>query len=295
VPVSLLLAISSPHSGVVHAGPLTIHMYGVMLLIAIAACIALTGWRWVRWGGDWDLIFRMAVWGVGFGIVGARLYHDVTSWSEVPKTWWGWAAVWQGGLGVWGGILFGVLAGAWVVHRSGQSVRLMLDAVAPGLLLAQGIGRWGNWFNQELFGKPTSLPWKLHIDDAHVPAGYFGYHYFHPTFLYEFIYDCVGVGILLAVDRWFRIRRPALFALYVSYYCLGRFFEELLRIDPAHKYGPLRLNAYVSIVLFVLSTAFFIWWQFIREETGTDRPRARPIVPKGPAMAVPKGRVRPSR
>ena len=112
MPVSFLFAISSPHSGVVHAGPLTIHMYGVMLLVAIAACIALTGWRWVRWGGDWDLIFRMAVWGVGFGIVGARLYHDVTSWDEVPDTWWGPFAVWQGGLGVWGGILFGVLLGA---------------------------------------------------------------------------------------------------------------------------------------------------------------------------------------
>src|SRR5919204_1150234 len=120
---------------------------------------ALTGIRWVRWGGDWDLVFRVAVWGVGFGIVGARAYHDLTSWNEVPKTWWGWAAVWQGGLGVWGGIALGCLAGAWIVRRAGQSVRLMMDAVAPGLLLAQGIGRWGNWFNQELFGKPTSLPW----------------------------------------------------------------------------------------------------------------------------------------
>jgi prolipoprotein diacylglyceryltransferase len=136
----------------------------------------------------------------------------------------------------------------------------------------------------------------LKIDDQHVPAGYFGHHHFHPTFLYEFVYDLVGVGILLAVDRYFRIKRPALFALYVSYYTFGRFFEELLRIDPAHKYGPLRLNAWVSAVMFVLSTAFFIWWQFIRRETGSDRPRARRRpVPRGPAMAVPKGRVRSGR
>jgi prolipoprotein diacylglyceryl transferase len=294
LPVTLAY-IPSPHSGVIHLGPLTIHMYGLMLLLAIAACIALTGYRWVRWGGDWDLIFRVAVWGVGFGIVGARAYHDLTSWNQVPKKWWGPFAVWQGGLGVWGGILLGCLAGAWIVRRSGNPVRLMMDAVAPGLLLAQGIGRWGNWFNQELFGKPTSLPWKLKIDPAHRPVGYFQYTYFHPTFLYEFVYDVAGVGVLLWIDRRFRLKRPALFALYVSYYTFGRFFEELLRIDPSHKLFGLRLNAYVSIVSFVVSTAFFIWWQFIRSESTEDRPRAKPVTPPGPAMAVPKSRVRPSR
>ena len=286
----MLAYIPSPHSGVIHAGPLTIHMYGLMLLVAIAACIALTGYRWVKWGGDWDLIFRVAVWGVGFGIVGARAYHDATSWNQVPKKWWGPFAVWQGGLGVWGGILLGCLAGAWIVRRSGNSVRLMMDAAAPGLLLAQGVGRWGNWFNQELFGKPTSLPWKLHINQVHRPTGYFQYSYFHPTFLYEFVYDCVGVGILLWIDSRFRLKRPALFSLYVSYYCFGRFFEELLRIDPAHKFGGLRLNAWVSIVVFVCSTAFFIWWQFFRdEEPGATEERE----PQGPRMAIPKGRVRP--
>ena len=292
----ILGSIPSPHTGTIDLGPVTIHMYGLMLLLAIAACIWLTGVRWVRRGGDWDLVLRVAVWGVAFGIVGARAYHDITSWNEVSKPKWkGIFAVWQGGLGVWGGILLGCLAGAWIVRRSGNPVRLMMDAVAPGLLLAQGIGRWGNWFNQELFGKPTSLPWKLKIDEAHRPTGYFQYSYFHPTFLYEFVYDCVGVGLLLWIDRRFRLKRPALFSLYVSYYCFGRFFEELLRIDPSHKFGPLRLNAYVSIVCFVVSTAFFIWWQFIREESTEDRPRATPVTPPGPAMAVPKGRVRPSR
>src|ERR687885_1257820 len=166
--MGLLLSIPSPHSGTL--GP--IHMYGLMLLLAIAACIWLTGVRWVRWGGDWDLIFRVAVWGVAFGIVGARLYHDITSWNEVPDAWGGPFAVWQGGLGVWGGILLGVLVGAVIVRRSGNSVALMMDAVAPGLLLAQGIGRIGNYWNQELFGKPTSLPWGLEIDPQHRPLGY---------------------------------------------------------------------------------------------------------------------------
>ncbi len=289
--MSFLANIPSPSSGTIDLGPFTIHMYGLMLLLAIAACVALTGWRWVRWGGDWDLVFRVAVWGVAAGIVGARLYHDLTSWSEVPKDWWGPFAVWQGGLGVWGGILFGCLVGAWVVRRSGQSVRLFMDAVAPGLLLAQGIGRLGNWFNQELFGKPTDLPWGLEIDPAHRPAGYFDHDTFHPTFLYELVYDLGGVAILLLIDRRFRLRRPALFALYVGIYSFGRFFEELLRIDPAHEYFGLRLNAYVSIALFVLSTAFFIWWQFVRRPSGSE-PRASKIVPQGPAMAVPKGRVR---
>src|SRR5438046_4490237 len=291
----ILASIPSPHTGTIDLGPVTVHMYGLMLLLAIAGCIWLTGVRWVRRGGDWDLVLRVAVWGVAFGIVGARAYHDITSWNEVssPK-WKGIFAVWQGGLGVWGGILLGCIAGGIVVWRSGARVRAFADAVAPGLLLAQGIGRWGNWFNQELYGKPTNLPWGLKIDEAHRGA-YIQYTTFHPTFLYEFIWDIVGVVVLLLVDRAFRIRRPALFALYVSWYCFGRFFEELLRIDPAHEYFGLRLNAYVSIVGFVLSTAFFIWWQFIRKESGADRPRAKRIVPEGPAMAVPKGRVRSGR
>jgi prolipoprotein diacylglyceryl transferase len=289
----------SPHTGTIELGPLTIHMYGLTLLLAIAAAIALTGVRWTKLGGDWDLVFRAAVWGVAFGVVGARLYHDVTSWNEVPSQWWGFAAVWKGGLGVWGGILFGTIAGLVVVRRAGQNVPLFMDAAAPGLLLAQGIGRWGNWWNQELFGKPTSLPWGLKIDFTHCPDRYRTLDgrcsaHFHPTFLYEFVYDLVGVGLLIAIGWRFRIKPPGLFALYVSYYTFGRFFEELLRIDPSHHLWGLRINAYVCIVLFVCSTAFFIWWQFLRR--GGDEPRVvAPKVPAGPAMAVPKGRVRPPR
>jgi prolipoprotein diacylglyceryl transferase len=290
----LIASIPSPHTGVVHLGPLTIHMYGLMLLLAIGACVWLTGVRWTRLGGDWDLVLRCAVWGVAFGVIGARAYHDITSWQEVPNHWWGFAAVWQGGLGVWGGILLGVLAGAVIVRRAGESVRLMMDAVAPGLLLAQGIGRWGNWWNQELFGKPTKLPWGLEISPVHRPAQYVASTTFHPTFLYEFIYDLVGVGLLLLVARRFRIKPPALFALYVSYYTFGRFFEELLRIDPSRHIGGLRLNAVVSIAVFAASTAFFVWWQFFHEP-GEEARVARKPPPRGPAMAVPKGRVRSGR
>jgi len=267
-------------------------MYGLMLLAAIAACIWLTGVRWVRRGGDWDLIFRVAVWGVAFGIVGARAYHDLTSWSEVKAIhhWWAPFAVWKGGLGVWGGIFLGSLAGAVIVRRSGASALRMLDAAAPGLLLAQGIGRLGNWWNQELFGKPTSLPWGLKIDEAHRPAQYLSSATFHPTFLYEFAWDTLMVGVLLLVDRRFRIRRPALFALYAALYTAFRTYEETLRIDPSKHYAGQRLNFWVSLGVFVASSAFFVWWQFVRRGGKTPK-RARPV-PSGPKMAVPKSRPR---
>jgi prolipoprotein diacylglyceryl transferase len=291
----VIASIPSPSGGTLELGPLTLHMYGLMLLLAIAACIGLTGVRYVRRGGDWDTVLRVAVWGVAAGIVGARAYHVATSWNEVPDEWWGPFAVWKGGLGVWGGIALGCIVGAIVAKRSGANVAVLADCTAPGLLLAQGIGRLGNWWNQELYGKPTDLPWGLEIDPQHRVPGYEQFSTFQPTFLYELIYDSVMVGVLLLVDRLFRIRPPALFALYVSIYTFGRFFEELLRIDPAHEFAGLRLNAWVSIVLFVCSTAFFIWWQFFE---GRGRPRRRgeaERAPKGPRMAIPKGRVRSSR
>ena len=293
---ALVAFIPSPSRSTLTLGPLTVHMYGLMLLAGIAGAVALGGIRWRRMGGEWDLVLRCAVWGVGLGVVGARLYHVVTSWDEVPDPKWkGVFEVWQGGLGVWGGILFGVLAGCVIVRRAGASVRDMLDAVAPGILLAQAIGRIGNWWNQELFGGPTTRPWGLEIDPIHRPAGYLNVATFHPTFLYELIWDLVGVLVLLAVDRRFRLRRPALFALYVSWYTFGRMFEELLRVDPSkHLWGE-RLNFWVSLLVFVASTVFFVWWQFRPQLPRPPRPRrprrAKPE-PKRPAMAIPKSRVR---
>ena len=285
----LLLFIPSPHTGVVHVGPLQLHMYGLTLLVAILACIWLTGRRWTSMGGDWDLVTRVAVWGVGFGVLGARLYHDASSWSEVPSPkWQGMWEVWKGGLGIWGGILLGALAGAVVIRRAGASVPMFLDAAAPGLLLAQGIGRIGNWWNQELFGKPTKLPWALEISPDHRPLAYFQNATFHPTFLYELIWDLLGVLVLLWIARRFTLRPPNLFALYIAWYCFGRFFEELLRIDPAHHIAGLRLNAWVSVILFVASLAYFVLHQRRAPGRGLREPRRAP--PKGPAMAIPKGR-----
>ena len=291
-----LASIPSPDSGVIDLGPLLVHMYGLMLLLAIAVCIGVTGIRYVRRGGDWDLVLRVAVWGVAAGIVGARAYHVLTSWNEVPDEWWGPFAVWKGGLGVWGGIGLGCLVGAWIVRRARRNVAEFADCVAPGLLIAQGIGRIGNWWNQELYGNPTDRPWGLEIDPEHRVAGYEGSETFHPTFLYELLYNIGMAGVLILIGWRFRIRAPGLFALYVAFYCFGRFFEELLRIDPAHEFGPLRLNAWVSVVGFVLSLGFFIWWQFFRGTRAPREGRRRgKKVPPPPKMAIPKGRVRPSR
>jgi prolipoprotein diacylglyceryl transferase len=293
--------IPSPSSGVLHLGPVTIHLYGLTLLAAILCCVWLTTVRWKRAGGESDLVFRVTVWGVAFGVIGARAYHDVTSWNEVPTPKWkGVFEVWHGGLGVWGGILLGTIAGVLVVRRAGVSAAAFLDAVAPGLLLAQGIGRIGNWWNQELYGKPTTLPWGLKIDLAHragLPLQYLNAKAYHPTFLYELLWDLAGVVLLLRIAKRRTIRPPALFALYVAYYCFGRFFEELLRIDPSHHLAGLRLNAWVSVILFLASGLFFVWWQVLgrggssRDGAPKVKPRPQPD-PSRPKMAVPRGRVR---
>ncbi|HJS49095.1 MAG TPA: prolipoprotein diacylglyceryl transferase [Gaiellaceae bacterium] len=278
-----LLSIPSPDSSTIELGPLSIHFYGLTLLVAIAAAVAITGIRWTRRGGDWDLIFRVAVWGVASGIVGARLYHVVTSWNELPDEWWGPFAIWKGGLGVWGGIGLGVIVGAIVARRSGADLGKLADCVAPALLVAQGIGRFGNWWNQELFGKPTDLPWGLEISPENRPLDDVERDTFHPTFLYEALWNFAAAGILLLVERRFRIRPGGLFALYVLLYSVGRFWIEMLRVDPSHEWGGIRLNVYVAGVAIVLSAAFFVWWQ----KTWKRGP-APP--PKPEAMAIPRQR-----
>ena len=291
--MSVVASIPSPSSGTLEIGPLTIHMYGLMLLAGIAACIYITGRRWVARGGDWDLIFRLAVWGVAAGIIGARLYHLATSWDEVPDEWWGPFAIWRGGLGVWGGIGLGVIVGAIVAKRDGADVRTLLDCVAPGLLVAQAIGRLGNWWNQELFGKPTDLPWGLEIDVENRPDNYLSDATFHPTFLYEALWNLLGAGLLLLAERRFRIRPGGVFALYVAIYCFGRFWIEMLRVDPAHELAGVRVNVWVSAVGFVLAVIAFV----LIQRRGRAFPRFRRRRRREPdrkqrAMAVPRGRVR---
>jgi prolipoprotein diacylglyceryl transferase len=283
--MAFFASIPSPSSGTVDLGPFTIHMYGLSLLAAIAVCVWITGHRWVNRGGDWDLIFRLAVWGVAAGIVGARLYHIVTSWNEVPDQWWGVFAIWKGGLGVWGGIGLGCLVGAIVAKRAGADVWLLADCLAPGLLVAQAVGRLGNWWNQELFGKPTDLPWGLEIDPVNRPLAYLDQATFHPTFLYELLWNLLAAALLVfVIERRLRPRPPGLFALYIALYCLGRLGVELIRVDPANHILGQRVNVWVSGIGLVAGLIWFWLSQRHGPRQGTGA--------KGPAMAVPKGRVR---
>ncbi len=252
--------ISSPSSNGLRIGPFFLHAYGIAYVFAVMGAILVTRRRWQRAGGDPDLVYEVAMWGFPAGLIGARIYFLVTSWDQVPKHWWGPFAIWQGGLGIWGGIAAGAIAGIWVLRRRlpRNEIAGFLDAVAPGLLVAQAIGRIGNYFNQELFGGPTTLPWGLEIDPSHRPAGYAQYATFHPTFLYELIWNLSLAAGLVWLGHHRRIRAPGLFALYVAGYSGFRIFEELLRVDPAHHIFGLRLNFYVASILCIVGLVWFV-------------------------------------
>ena len=269
----MLASIPSPSFNGIHVGPFDVRVYGLMYIIGLLAAIAITTRRWERQGGSRELVQEVAIWAFPAGIVGGRLYFLATSWNEVPEHWWGPLAVWRGGLGIWGGIALGTAVGLLVLRRRGADIPRFLDAAAPGLLVAQAIGRVGNYFNQELFGTPTSLPWGLEIDSAHRPARYAAEPTFHPTFLYELTWNLALAGFLVWLGHRRRIRAPGLFALYVAGYSGFRILEELLRTDPAHHILGLRLNFFVASVLCV---AGLIW--FAR----TQRPRRRRWARAGP-------------
>jgi prolipoprotein diacylglyceryl transferase len=261
VPVAF---IPSPPTNGFYVGPLFVHAYGLAYILAVAAAVAITMRRWEAKGGERDLVYEVALWGFPAGLIGGRLYFLATSWNEVPPHWWGPFAVWRGGLGIWGGIAGGILAGLWVLRRRGANIPVFMDAAAPALLVAQAIGRVGNYFNQELFGGPTTLPWGLEISPAHRPVGYAQYATFHPTFLYELIWNLLLAGALVWLGRRRSIRAPGLFALYVAGYSFARIGEELLRVDPAHHILGLRLNFYVASILFVVGVAWFVRIQRVR-------------------------------
>jgi phosphatidylglycerol---prolipoprotein diacylglyceryl transferase len=259
---ALIASIPSPSDNVFELGPLTIRVYGLMLLLGIVVAVVVADKLWTAQGGSWDLVYRAAMWGVLWGIVGARLYHVITSWDEVPDEWWGVFAVWKGGLGVWGGVTAGVIAGAIVVRRAGENVPLFADCVAPGILLAQGIGRLGNYFNQELFGKPTDLPWALEIDPENRPAEYATSETFHPTFLYELIWDTVGAAVLIWLVARRKLKPGGVFFLYVAWYSLARFsWEEQLRVDPSKEVFGMRLNFWIALGCFLIGIGGFLWTQ----------------------------------
>jgi prolipoprotein diacylglyceryl transferase len=275
---------SPSHNGF-DIGPLFVHAYGLAYVVAVIAAVTITAWRWEAVGGKRELVYDVALWGFPAGVIGGRLYFLATSWSEVPPHWWGPFAIWKGGLGIWGGIALGTLAGIWVLRRRGANVTLFMDAAAPGLLVAQAIGRIGNYFNQELFGGPSSLPWALKISPAHRPVGYAQYATFQPTFLYELIWNVLLASALVWLGRRRSIKAPGLFALYVAGYSFARIGEELLRVDPAHHIFGLRLNFYVATLLCLAGLAWFVRTQH-RESSSAPAERSQDAAVKAPEKTL---------
>jgi prolipoprotein diacylglyceryl transferase len=254
--------IPSPSISGFHLGPLDIHVYALMYLVGITVAVIMTRRRWRAAGGDPELVGEIALWGVPAGIIGGRIYFDITTPMDIPHVWYGVFAVWDGGLGIWGGVALATVVGVWRLRRHGVSVALFMDAVAPGLLVAQGIGRIGNYFNKELFGRPTSLPWGLEIPYQYrvsggIPAADLHFSTFQPTFLYELIFDFAWAGFLIWLGHHRRIRPPGLFALYVFGYSAYRIFEESMRIDSSVYILGLRLNMYIACILTVTGAVWF--------------------------------------
>jgi prolipoprotein diacylglyceryl transferase len=248
----------SPSTNGFHLGPLFVHFYGLMYVVGIVLAVVITQRRVRAAGGNPALVADLATWAVPAGIIGGRIYFDITTPGDIPPHWWGVFAVWSGGLGIWGGIAAGALVGAWRVRRNGGNVAVFMDAVAPALLVAQAVGRIGNYFNQELFGKPSSLPWAQQIDVHHRPLGYGAFSTFQPTFLYELVFDLLLAAALVWLGHHRKIRAPGLFALYVAGYSAFRIFEESLRIDSSQHFLGLRLNFYVATALTLAGLAWFV-------------------------------------
>jgi prolipoprotein diacylglyceryl transferase len=244
---ALLASIPSPSSGSISLGPLDLRGYGLMIALGVVAAVWLAQRRWQERGGDPDDIVSIAMLAVPAGLIGARLYHVATDWQSYQGRWADVVKIWQGGLGIPGGIALGVVVGLVVARRRGIRVPVVLDAATPALPLAQAIGRWGNWFNQELFGGPTDLPWGLEIDPSRRPAQYADVETFHPTFLYESLWNLMLCAFLIWLDRRKLLRPGYLFPAYVAGYFLARLGLEMLRVDPASLLLGVRVNIWVSL------------------------------------------------
>ena len=277
-----LAYIPSPTISQFSIGPVTIHIYALCILMGIVLAVWITTTRWKKLGGNFDQVLDITLVSVPAGIIGARLYHIITT----PERFFGpdgdWAEmfrIWNGGLGIWGGVLFGALAAwAWCRHKH-YPMALLADAIAPGLLGAQAVGRLGNWFNQELYGAPTTLPWGLKLnmegtaighseqcyDGATCPSGTL----FHPTFLYEMIWNLIGAAIIVYIGSkaMKKLKAGSLFAVYIMWYTLGRTWIESLRIDYAHEFLGVRINVWVSMAVFVLGAVSFIVVQQMGKDT----------------------------
>jgi prolipoprotein diacylglyceryl transferase len=258
--------IPSPSQGVIHVGPLPLRAYAGFILLGAFVAAFLGERRWMARGGAKGTVYDVAATAVPAGLVGARLYHVITSPSLYLKDPVEALYIWHGGLGIWGGIAGGALGAWFVLRKRGIAFLDFADAIAPTLAVAQAIGRFGNYFNQELFGRATTLPWALKIDAAHSPTGEPGTY--HPTFLYESLWDLGVAALVYWADRRWHLTRGRCLALYVAAYCAGRAWIEALRVDDANHFFGVRLNDYVSGILFVASVTY-LW---VRRDRPADVP-----------------------
>ncbi len=264
---AVLGSIPSPSFNVFEIGPLTVHMYGILMGLAVAAAYVITLTRYEKFGGERQTAERAAFWAVVIGFMGARLAYASTHTARFEGDWLGVFRLWEGGLALFGGLTFGALAVIWVMRRSSGSFPVFLDAVAVGLPAAQAIGRWGNYFNQELFGTPTNLPWGLEIDAVHRPDDYAEAATFHPTFLYESLWNIGIVLFLLWVERRVGMRRGRLFTIYMVSYGVIRFLTELVRTDTTFRFWGLSRNAWVALGVGIAGAILF-WWLRDRDDDG---------------------------
>jgi len=257
---TLVASIPSPSSGSIHLGPLKLNAYGLMIALGVIVAVRIAGRRAEKRGlGSTDDFSSIAMWAVPAGVIGGRLYHVVTDYELFRGHWIDVVKIWQGGLGIWGGVALGVAVGLWRARVLQLNVLGLLSCAVPGIAVAQAIGRWGNWWNQELFGRPTTLPWGLRVSDAVTEkAGFVVGTLFHPTFLYESLGCLLLAFLLMRFESRIAPRPGRLLAWYAMGYTAMRFFIEGLRIDPAHHAGGLRLNQWVSIAVFVVAAIFLL-------------------------------------
>ena len=256
----ILLSIPSPSSGSLSIGPLRLNAYGLMIAIGVIVAVRIAGRRAEKFGvATMEDFSSIATWAVPAGIIGGRAYHVITDVQLFRDNWIDAFKIWQGGLGIWGGVFVGVLVGYWRAKVRGLDAWWILSCAAPAIPVAQAIGRWGNWWNQELFGRPTDLPWALSVSNGTaIKAGYPVGTTFHPTFLYESLACLALAALLLVVERRFSPARGRLIAWYAAGYTIFRFFIEGLRVDSAHSAGGLRLNQWVSLVVFSVAVGWLV-------------------------------------
>ena len=276
-----LASFPSPSQNVLEIGPLTIHFYGIMIAIGVIVAVLVAKRRYQRFGGSGDVVERVSIWAVAIGFLGARLGYVITHTGDFIDRPWGVLFIWEGGLALYGGLTVGALTAIFLLRRWKGDVLAFGDAAAVGIPLAQAIGRLGNYFNQELFGTPTDLPWAVEIDpNIAAAAGYSGFTTFHPTFLYESLWNIfLTAGIILWLERRGKLAKGSSIALYLIIYGAGRFLMELMRTDTTYRLLGLSRNGWISAGAVLFGIGLFWWLQR----------RGEPRVLVGPSVFIAPG------